>query len=87
MENIILGLIAQQKKSREIADLLYLSEKTIRNHRYNIKKKLDLPNENNSLLRWAVTSFKCAWEFPLVQKHNRITSLRSVILFTLSAKA
>jgi len=32
MENIILGLIAQQKKSKEIADLLYLSEKTIRNH-------------------------------------------------------
>ena len=60
MENIILGLIAQQKKSKEIADLLYLSEKTIRNHRYNIKKKLDLPNENNSLLRWAVSSFKCA---------------------------
>ena len=60
MENRILSLIAQQKKSREIADLLYLSEKTIRNHRYNIKKKLDLPNENNSLSRWAVTSFKCA---------------------------
>ena len=60
MENIILGLIAQQKKSKEIANLLYLSEKTIRNHRYNIKKKLDLPNENNSLLKWAVSSFKCA---------------------------
>jgi DNA-binding CsgD family transcriptional regulator len=60
MENIILGLIAQQKKSKEIANLLYLSEKTIRNHRYNIKKKLDLPNENNSLLKWAVSRFKCA---------------------------
>ena len=60
MENVILGLIAQQKKSKEIADLLYLSEKTIRNHRYNIKKKLDLPNENNSLLKWAVSSFKYA---------------------------
>ena len=60
MENRILSLIAQHKKSREIADLLYLSEKTIRNHRYNIKKKLDLPNKNNSLLKWAVTSFKCA---------------------------
>jgi hypothetical protein len=22
---------------------------------------LDLPNENNSLLKWAVSSFKCAW--------------------------
>jgi len=54
MENIILGLISQQKKSKEIANLLFLSEKTIRNHRYNIKKKLDLPNENNSLLKWAI---------------------------------
>jgi DNA-binding CsgD family transcriptional regulator len=60
MENRILSLIAQHKKSREIADLLYLSEKTIRNHRYNIKKKLDLPNKNNSLLKWAVSSFKYA---------------------------
>lgn len=60
MELKILSLIAQQKKSKEIADLLFVSEKTVRNHRYNIKKKLDLPNENNSLLRWAVSSFKCA---------------------------
>ena len=60
MENIILCLIAKQKKSKDIANLLYLSEKTIRNQRYNIKKKLDLPNENNSLSRWAVMSFKCA---------------------------
>ena len=60
MENRILSLIAQQKKSKEIADILFVSEKTIRNHRYNIKKKLNLPNENNSLLKWAVSSFKCA---------------------------
>ena len=60
MENIILDLISQQKKSKEIANLLFLSEKTIRNHRYNIKKKLNLPKENNSLLKWAVSSFKCA---------------------------
>ena len=58
MENIILGLIAQQKKSKEIAAILFVSEKTIRNHRYNIKKKLDLPKENNSLLKWALLNFK-----------------------------
>jgi len=51
----ILGLIAKQKKSSEIAALLFVSEKTIRNHRYNIMKKLQLPNENNSLLKWAIT--------------------------------
>ena len=54
-ESKIIGLIAKQKKSKEIADLLFVSEKTVRNHRYNIIKKLKLPNENNSLLKWALT--------------------------------
>ena len=57
-ESKILGLIAQQKNSKEIAELLFVSEKTIRNHRYNIKKKLDLPKENNSLLKWAILNIK-----------------------------
>jgi len=57
-ESRILGLIAQQKNSKEIAELLFVSEKTIRNHRYNIKKKLDLPKENNSLLKWAILNIK-----------------------------
>lgn len=52
----IIDLISQQKKSREIAEELFVSEKTIRNHRYNIIKKLKLPNENNSLLKWALTN-------------------------------
>ena len=54
-ESKIIVLIAKQKKSKEIADLLFVSEKTVRNHRYNIIKKLKLPNENNSLLKWALT--------------------------------
>ena len=54
----ILSLISKQKKSKEIAEILFVSEKTVRNHRYNIIKKLDLPNENNSLLKWAITHFK-----------------------------
>lgn len=54
----ILSLIAKQKKSKEIAETLFVSEKTIRNHRYNIIKKLNLPNENNSLLKWAIAHFK-----------------------------
>ena len=57
-ESRVLQLIAQQKKSKEIAEILFVSEKTIRNHRYNIKKKLDLPKENNSLLKWAILNFK-----------------------------
>lgn len=52
----ILELIAQQKTSGEIATMLFLSEKTIRNHRYNIKKKINLTNENNSLLKWAIAN-------------------------------
>jgi DNA-binding NarL/FixJ family response regulator len=50
----IIELIAQNKSSKEIADILFISEKTVRNHRYNISKKLDLPNEKNSLLKWAM---------------------------------
>ena len=57
-ESKILQLIAQQKKSKEIAKILFVSEKTVRNHRYNIKKKLDLPKENNSLLKWALVEYK-----------------------------
>ena len=53
-----LRTIANEKKSKEIAAILFVSEKTIRNHRYNIKKKLDLPKENNSLLKWAILNFK-----------------------------
>ena len=57
-ESRVLQLIAEQKKSKEIAAILFVSEKTIRNHRYNIKKKLDLPKENNSLLKWAILNIK-----------------------------
>jgi DNA-binding NarL/FixJ family response regulator len=53
----ILDLIAKQKKSKEIAEILFIAEKTVRNHRYNIIKKLELPNDNNSLLKWAITQF------------------------------
>ncbi len=53
----ILDLISKQKKSKEIADILFIAEKTVRNHRYNIIKKLNLPNDNNSLLKWAITHF------------------------------
>lgn len=54
----VLELIARQKSSKEIAALLNIAEKTVRNHRYNIIKKLSLPNDNNSLLKWALLNFK-----------------------------
>ena len=50
----ILKLIAQQKTSAEIADMLFISPKTVANHRSNIGKKLDLSGEQNGLLKWAI---------------------------------
>ena len=50
----VVDLISKKKKSKEIADILFIAEKTVRNHRYNIIKKLQLPNDNNSLLKWTM---------------------------------
>lgn len=53
----IVKLIAKQKSTKEIAQMLFLSENTIKNHRHNIVKKLQLNNETNSLLKWAIHHF------------------------------
>jgi DNA-binding CsgD family transcriptional regulator len=52
----ILELIAQKKTSKEIANRLFIAEKTVRNHRYNIVKKMDLKEDKNSLLKWAISN-------------------------------
>tara|TARA_R110002050_G_scaffold290260_1_gene443752 strand:- start:82942 stop:83574 length:633 start_codon:yes stop_codon:yes gene_type:complete len=52
-ERKIVRLIALNKTSKEIADLMFVSPKTVQNHRYNISKKLALEPKNNSLLSWA----------------------------------
>lgn len=57
-ERIILKLIAKEKTTKEIADLLFVSPKTIDSHRYNICKKLDLKPEKNSLLKWVYKNCK-----------------------------
>lgn len=54
----IIDLIAKHKKSKEIGEILFISEKTVRNHRYNIIKKLQIPRDNYSLLKWALTYLK-----------------------------
>ena len=38
----------------EIAETLHLSRYTIKNHRHNICRKLELADENNALLKWVV---------------------------------
>ena len=50
----ILKLIAQQKTSVEIASMLFISPKTVGNHRTNISKKLELTGVQNGLLKWAI---------------------------------
>lgn len=57
-ERKIVELIAQQKTSKQIAKMLFLSEKTIEGHRSNIIEKLGLPKEKNTLLVWAIQNIK-----------------------------
>lgn len=52
-ERKIFELIAQQKTTKEIANLLFLSEKTIEAHRASIIRKLGLKPEKNTLLKFA----------------------------------
>jgi len=52
-ECLILKEIAEKRSSKEIADALFISTKTVENHRYNISKKLQLKG-SNSLLKFAL---------------------------------
>lgn len=52
-EKKIVELIAQQKTSKQIAELLFISEKTVEGHRTNIIQKLGLAKKKNTLLVWA----------------------------------
>jgi DNA-binding NarL/FixJ family response regulator len=49
----IMKLIAEQKTTKEIADELFVSHRTIDRHRYNICVKLDIRGVN-SLLKFAI---------------------------------
>ena len=57
-ERKILEQIMQQKTSKQIAALLFLSEKTVEGHRGKIIEKLGLPKEKNALLKWAIQNYK-----------------------------
>lgn len=52
-ESKVFELVSQQKSTKEIADLLFLSEKTVEGYRTSIIEKLELPKERNSLLKFA----------------------------------
>ncbi len=49
----ILKLVGSYKSTKAIADELFISEKTVSNHRMNILRKLNLTGKN-SLLRFAI---------------------------------
>jgi len=51
-EREVMRFIALNKSSKEISQLLHISQRTIENHRYNICRKLEI-NGHNSLVRFA----------------------------------
>lgn len=53
-ELMILQQIRDQKTTKEIAKELHLSPYTIKNHRHNICRKLNLEEGNNALLKWVL---------------------------------
>lgn len=57
-ERKIIELVAAQKTSKQIAELLFLSEKTVEGHRTRIIEKLGIPKEKNALLIWAIQNYK-----------------------------
>jgi len=52
-ERKILKYIAKDKTNKEIAELLFISPRTVEKHRSNIILKLELEPKTNSLLIWA----------------------------------
>ncbi len=53
MERKVLTLVAENKTTKQIAEELFISRKTVESHRYNITKKLNLQG-TYSLLRFAI---------------------------------
>ncbi|MEQ9231040.1 MAG: response regulator transcription factor [Cyclobacteriaceae bacterium] len=53
-EKKILKLIAESKSNLEIAEMLFISDRTVEKHRSNVVAKLGLSGESNSLTKWAI---------------------------------
>ncbi len=53
-EKKIIQLVAQNFTTKEIAAALFLSPHTVKNTRHRICRKLELDEENNALLAWAI---------------------------------
>ena len=57
-EKKVIRLIGQEKSSKEIGEILFISPKTVDNHRSSIIRKLELVNKKNSLFSWASKHLK-----------------------------
>jgi len=53
-ERKVLNLVAENKTTKEIAEILFISERTVESHRSSICAKLDLHGQN-ALLHYAMT--------------------------------
>jgi len=53
-----LKLVAENKTSKEIAELLFMTEKSVENYRSRICKKLNLKGGSNILFKWCVENKK-----------------------------
>lgn len=53
-ERNTLTLVAQNKTSREIAELLFVTEKSVENYRSRICRKLNVKGGSNTLYKWCV---------------------------------
>jgi DNA-binding NarL/FixJ family response regulator len=53
-EESIIKLIAQHKSTKEIAEMLFITTRTVETHKYHICKKLNLKPEKNALLKWVL---------------------------------
>ncbi len=47
-------LVAEEKSSKEIAELLFVTEKSVENYRSRICKKLEISGGSNSLYKWCI---------------------------------
>ena len=55
-EENTLKMVAQNKTSKEIAELLFVAEKSVENYRSRICKKLEISGGSNSLYKWCVSN-------------------------------
>lgn len=51
-----LRLVAEDKSSKEIAELLFVTEKSVENYRSRICKKLNITGGSNTLYKWTVAN-------------------------------